>query len=171
MSVRERMQTNRLLGVAVGGGLLLIAAIAMAIQFWPQKKPDLAVQYFTDDEGQSWFSGDISNIAPFDHNGKTAVIAEAFTYDDGSKKFCAYLAKYTPEGQKELAAQIADAKSKGQPLNGISLLHDPFFMRANMLVKLPGPTNPWLAYTDPRASQVFSIHSPDGSVVDQAFVY
>ncbi len=171
MSIRERMQTNRLLGVGVGIGLLLIAGIALAIQFWPQKKANLALQYFTDDDGQTWFSDDISNIAPFDHNGKTAVIAEVFTYDDGSKRYCAYLAKYTPEGKKKLDAQIADAKAKGQPPNEVPLLHDPFFMRANMMVKLPGSNNPWLAYTDPSTSQVFSIHTPDGSAADQAFVY
>ena len=38
-------------------------------------------------------------------------------------------------------------------------------------VKLPGDNNPWIPYLDPRANQVFSIHSPDGSVVDEVFVY
>jgi hypothetical protein len=171
MSIRERMESNRVLGVGVGAGFVLLAAIAMAVQFWPQKKPNLALQYYSDDDGQSWFSADISNVAPFDHNGKIAVIAQIFTYDDGSKKYCAYLAKFAPDAKKRLEAAIADAKAKGQPANEVSLLHDPFFMRSNTLVKLPGEKNPWIAYTDPATVQVFSLHSPDGSAVDQAFVY
>jgi hypothetical protein len=171
MPIRERMQANKLLGYAIAGGLILIAALAFAIQFWPQRKPNLAKQFYTDDDGQTWFEDRVSNVAPFDHNGKTAVIAEMYTYDNGSKMYCAYLAKYTDDGKKKIEAQIADAQSKGQPVDDVPLLHDPQFMRWNMLVKSPGPNNPWLAYSDPKAASVFAIHTPDGSPADEAFVY
>lgn len=171
MSIRERLQGSKVTGVAVAASLLFIAAIAVAVQFWPQKRPDLARQYYTVDDGQTWFSDEVSHVAPFDRDGKAAVIAEIYTYDDGSKTFCAYLAKYTDDAKKRLETEIADAQAKGQPADAVPLLHDALFMRSNTLVKLPGPNNSWLAYTDPRASEIFSIHSPDGSAVDEAFVY
>ena len=155
----------------MAAAMLFVAAIAIAIQFWPQKKPNLARQYYTVDDGQTWFSDQVSHVAPFDHDGKTAVIAEIYSYDDGSKTFCAYLAKYTDDAKKQLEAQIADAQAKGQPVDAVPLLHDALFMRSNMFVKLPGPKNSWMAYTDPRAAEVFSIHTPDGTAPDEAFVY
>ncbi len=155
MPIRERMQSNTKVRLGAGVGLLLVAAMALAIQYWPQKKPNLELQYFTDDDGQTWFSDDISHVAPFDHNGRTAVIAEIFSYDKGSKKFCAYIEKYAPQAKEKLDQAIADARTNGQSWNEVPLLHDPFFRRANLLVKLPGTNNPWLAYSDPRRSSVF----------------
>jgi hypothetical protein len=171
MSIRERLQGNKITGVVIGASLLFVAAIAIAIQFWPQKKPDLARQYYSVDDGQTWFSDEVSHVAPFDHDGKTAVIAEIYTYDNGNKMFCPYLAKYTDDAKKRLEAEIADAKAKGEPVDAVPLLHDSLFMRANTMVKLAGPNNSWIAYTDPRAAEVFSIHTPDGSAPDEAFVY
>jgi hypothetical protein len=169
--LRKGLADNKRVGVAVGIALILIAGVSLAIQFWPQRRPNLAMAYFTDDDGQTWFRDSLANVAPFDHNGKTAVIAEVYTYDNGNKEFCAYLAKFTPEAQKKLSAAIADAKAKGLPPNSVSLFHEPFFIRTGMMVKLPGRSNPWMSYSDPRASQVFSIRSPDGSAVDEVFVY
>jgi len=40
-----------------------------------------------------------------------------------------------------------------------------------MLVKLPGPGNSWIPINDPESVQVCSVHSPDGSAIDQLFVY
>jgi hypothetical protein len=171
MAIRERLRSNTLLGVGISVGLLLVAAMALAIQYWPQKKANLNLRYYTDDDGQTWFSDDISHVAPYDHDGKTAVMAEIFSYDNGSKKFCAYEEKYTSKAKEQIDNAIAHARAKGEPVNEVPLLRDPFFKRANLLVKLPGINNPWLAYSDPRANQVFSIHSPDGSVVDEVFVY
>jgi hypothetical protein len=171
MSIRERMQTNKVLGVSAAVSLLFIAAISFAIQFWPHKKPNLTMQYYTDDDGQTWFASPISQVPPFDHNGKTAVIAELYTYDNGSKTFCAYVSQYTPEAKQKLESAFADAQAKGQPLNTVPLLNDPYFVRTGMLVKALGANNEWIPYSDPRANQVFSIHSPDGSTVDEVFVY
>lgn len=171
MSIRERLQTNKVLGVGVGAVLIVIAAVSFAYQFWPQRKPSPGMQYYTDDDGQTWFQDSIENVAPFDHNGKTAVMAVLYSYDNGSKKFCGYLAKYTPDSKKKLEAAFADAKSKGQPLYLVAIPHDRFFIAAGTLVKSPGPSSQWVPYSDSRASQIFSVHSPDGTAVDNVQVY
>jgi hypothetical protein len=171
MDVRTTLNEKKQLSTVAAVGFVLLGAIVLAYQFWPQKKANLGQTYFTDDDGKTWFADSSYRVAPFDHNGKTAVIAEIYNYDSGSKTFCAYLAKYTPEAKKRLEAALADAQAKGQPPSSVTLYHDHGFIQSGMMVKLPGSNNSWLPYSDPGANDVFSIHSPDGSVVDQVFVY
>lgn len=171
MFLREHLREKKKLSTAAAASFLILAGLVLAYTYWPEKKASLSQGYFTDDDGQSWFAADTTNLAPFDHNGKTAVMAEIFTCDNGSKKFCGYLEKYTPEGRAKMEAAFADAKSHGQPLQSVALFRDRAFMASAFLVKKPGAGNPWIAYSDPKVSDVVSVHSPDGSAVDQYFVY
>lgn len=150
MFIRSALGVRKGLSVAIGCGLILVAAVSLAFQFWPQKKPNIAMTYYSDDDGQTWFEDSTYKVAPFDHNGKTAVIAEVYTYDNGDKSFCAYLAKYNPDAKKRLEAAFADAQSKGQPPNTVGLLHERWFIESGMMVKRPRPNNDWLPYADPR---------------------
>jgi hypothetical protein len=171
MFIRGSMDQKKGLSLALAVCLILVAATCLAYELWPRSKPNLAMAYFTDDDGASWFSDDSRRVAPFDHDGKTAVIAEVYSYDDGTKKFCAYVAKYTPEAKKKLEAALADAKAAGKSPDTIGLFHDHAFVETGMLVKAAKSDGPWLPYSDPRTKTIFSIHSPDGSAVDQVFVY
>jgi hypothetical protein len=171
MFIRKKFADDKKMGVAVAICLLVVAAFALAIQIWPQRKPNLAQAFYTDDDGQTWFKDSAFKIAPFDHNGKTAVMAEIYSYDDGGKEFCAYMAKYTPELKQRLEAALAAAQAKGLPSNSVALFNDRQSLNAETLVKSPGPNNSWIPFNDPRATPIFSIHSPDGSTVDEVFVY
>jgi hypothetical protein len=171
MFIRSKLANDKIVGVGIGIGLIVLAAVALTYQFWPQRKADLAQAYYTDDDGATWFADSAYKIAPFDHNGKTAVIAQVFSYDDGSKKFCAYMSKYTDDAKKRLESAIADAVSKGQQPGSVALFNDRGFINSGMMVKIPGTANQWLPFGDPRAGAVFSVHSPDGTPVDQVFVY
>jgi hypothetical protein len=44
-------------------------------------------------------------------------------------------------------------------------------MQRELQVKKAGPGNSWIAYGDPKANEVFTIRSPDGTTIDQCFVY
>jgi hypothetical protein len=171
MFVRSAISEKKTLSLIGAICLLVVAGVCLAYQFWPQRKVNHDIMFFSDDDGQTWFKDSFYQVPPFDHNGKTAVIAEVYSYDNGSKEFCAYLAKYTPEAKKKLEAALADATANNQPVGNVSLYHDHGFIDSGMLVKLPGPNQPWILFSDPRASTVFSIHSPDGSAVDQVLVY
>jgi hypothetical protein len=152
--------------------MLLIAGAILVHQFWPEKKANVAMAYLTDDDGKTWYADSAYSVPPIDHNGKTAVFAEIYTYDDGSKQFCAYLEKYTPEAKKQLEASIAEAVSSGQPPGSAKLFQDHWFMQSATLVKPPGAADSqWISQNNPAASDVMAIHSPDGSAVDQVFVY
>jgi hypothetical protein len=171
MYLLESLREKKHLSLMAAVVFLLLAGAGLAYQYWPEKKANLSQAYFSDDDGQSWFADDTTKLAPFDHNGKTALMAEIFTYDNGSKKFCGYLEKYTPEAQAKLKTAFADAKAHGQSPASIELFHDHAFLDSALLVKKPGAENPWMAFTDPKVSDVLSVHSPDGSAVDQYFVY
>ncbi|MGD0540206.1 MAG: hypothetical protein ABSB33_01685 [Tepidisphaeraceae bacterium] len=171
MYIRNTFSEKKKMSLIAALGLLLLAAVCLAYQYWPQRKANLALAYFTDDDGKTWFKESSYRIAPFDHDGKTAVIAKIYTYDNGAKKYCAYVAEYTPQAKQRLEAAVADAQAKGEPPSSVDLFHQRDFIVSAMQVKLPGDNNPWIPYLDPRANQVFSIHSPDGSVVDEVFVY
>jgi hypothetical protein len=171
MGIRRVIQGKPLAGVGMAVLLLFLAGAILARQFWPEKRAKLSQAYYSDDDGQTWFQDSVYRVAPFDHNGRNAVIAEIYNYDDGSKEFCAYLAKFTPEAKSRLESALADAEKSGRPPSSVALYRDPNFIGPGMLVKKPGSGSNWVSISDPRANDVRSVHSPDGSAVDQVFVY
>ena len=169
--IRQKIGEKQSIGVALGIGLILVAAIALAVQHMPEKRADLNQAYYTTDDGATWFADSAYHIAPFDHSGKPAVIAQVYSYAGGSKRFCACLAKYTPQGKERLEAAITKAKSHNEPPGNAGPFRDRDFMQSAMLVKAPGAGKEWVPISDPRAQQIMTIRSPDGSEVDQVLVY
>jgi hypothetical protein len=170
MGIRESMSKKPAVAAGASALLVLVAAVVIARSYWPEKKGDLLQTLYSDDDGQTWFADSIYRVAPFDHNGKTGVMAQVYTYDDGKKQFCGYLSEFTPEAKKELDAALADAKMRGQDPGTVSLYQNRSFMNQT-LVKLPGPGHPWIASSDPKSRDVLSVHSPDGSAMDLVVGY
>src|SRR5689334_3571232 len=75
MGIREKLSENKNLGLAAGIGLVVIAALIVARTFWPTRQADLNQAFYSDDDGKTWFTDSTFRVAPFDHNGKTAVVA------------------------------------------------------------------------------------------------
>jgi hypothetical protein len=172
MEIRKALQGKPWAGIGAAVFMVLVAGAILVHQYWPQKTANLAQAYLTDDDGKTWYVDSAYSVPPIDHNGKTAIFAEVYTYDGGSKRFCAYVEKYTPEAKKRLEASIAEAVKSGLPPGSAKLFQDHWFMQSAVLVKPPGADDSkWIFQNDPAASDVMAIHSPDGSAVDQAFVY
>jgi len=171
MGIREKLKASPSVAAGAAAIFVLVAAAIVARSYWPEKKADLSQAYYSDDDGKTWFADSTFLVTPFQHNGKTAVVAQVYSYDDGKKEFCAYLAQFTPQAKQELEAALADAQKNGRPPGSVALYQDPRFMKEGTEVKLPGPDNPWIPYSDPRAQSIFSVHAPDGTTVDQVFVY
>lgn len=168
MGIREKLTQNKSMGTAVGVGFLLVAGLVLASTFWPQKQANLNQAFYSDDDGKTWFADSAYRVAPFEHNGKTAVVAHVYNYADGKKEFCAYLAQFTPQAKAKLEAAIAEAQKQGKPPGSVGLYGDRTFMQNGVVVKKPGGTN-WIPYNDPKAVEIFAIKAPDGSTVDQSF--
>jgi hypothetical protein len=171
MGLRQNIQESQRTTSGIAVALIAVALIVILYRSWPQRKPDLSKALYSDNDGQTWFVDSAIRVPPFDHETKPAVGAQIYSYDDGSKQFCAYLFKYRPEGQKQLQDAIAAAQQQGKPVSDIDLFHDPGFINKAMMVKLPGPGHPWVGWTAPESAAIFAIHSPDGTAVDQCFPY
>lgn len=169
MELRETIKQKPAIGIAVGMAFVALAAAVLASMYWPEPQADLSQAYYSSDDGQTWFADSATRAAPFDQDGKPAMIAYVYSYADGSKTFCGYLAKYTPEAKTAMEASIATAVKAGKPPEAAALLGDREFMKRGILVKKPGDKD-WVPYGDPRANAVFTIKSPDGSPVDQVMV-
>jgi hypothetical protein len=171
MGIRENLREKPAVTTIAAVLLVLASAAIISHAYWPEKKANIEQALYSDDDGKTWFGDSIFRVAPFDHNGKTAVVAEIYSYDDGSKQFCGYLVRMKPEAKTLLEAALANAKQRNEPPGKISLYQDHNFMQRNMEVKLPGANQSWIDFNDPKAQKIFEVHSPDGSTIDQVLVY
>ena len=123
-------------------------------------------QFYTDDDGASYFKDTVGKVVPFQHDGREAVAAFVFRGTKG-KPFVGYVEKYTELGKKKKEAIMADT---AHPERRRSELY-PLEM-SEKLVKKPGAGNKWVNQaTDPEgAKQARMVTSPDGSPVNPVSV-
>jgi hypothetical protein len=162
MGIREKINDSRI-GPIVGVGMVIAAVAIGVFYFWPSgPHVHYAQSFYSDDDGQTYFEDSLYKFAPFNHNGKTAVIA--IVYEDAhNNKFVAYLQRYTPGTLKRLQKAYADASAAGTPTQVqqtvLDLLASPSIAMGGMEVKSPGPSNSWV----PRSrSSSLSVKMPDG---------
>ena len=161
MGLRETLNENPRITTGV---TVVLIVIVLAWLLWPRggdggasavAAGGAAQIFYTADDGQTWFPDDASKIPPFKKDGKDAVRAEV--YKCGGKTFVNHLVRYTPEGQKQLAAAAAAAKSKsgGMSLNPVG--------ETEMEVKSPGD-KAWVKISDKKAQEIMKPKcSGDGS--------
>lgn len=133
----------------------------------PQPRPQGDKAFYTVDDRQTWFIDSVYKTPPFERDGKIAVRAMVYSYDDGRRQFCPIVEQYTPEMKKSLDDAIAQAYRYEKPLSSISLFNS-LETAGGIEVKLSGPGHDWVRRSDlPEAAKIFaSIKAPDGSAVD-----
>lgn len=142
MAVREALQKNQKLGMGVAVFLFVVAGSMIAYTFWPRgPHVNPTGGFFSDDDGQTYFSDTIYHFPPFDHNGKTAVAA--MVYSGASGKFVGYMTRYSPEAKKLLADEYAKASSGEVPMFEVLHLIGSPEVRNGMEYKLPGSAHQW----------------------------
>lgn len=162
MDLREALNKNP----AVATGLAIaIVVVAVGLMIWSMSggsgggagvASGDAKQYFTIDDGKTWFEDSYSKLTPFDKDGKQAVVAHVYRDVDNKQDFVAYMSRLTPEGRK-IAEERAKRAAAGEfgSVEGIII---------PMEYKRPGEAA-WLKGTDPRASAMINeVKSPKGSV-------
>ena len=155
--------------IAFGAAILMIAGAGLYLAYMqrPQLRPNGDKAFYTVDDGQTWFIDSIYKTPPFDHNGKVAVRAMVYSYDNGHQMFCPAVERYTSDTKTTLDNAIAQAVRDGKPLTSISVFNSPETMDG-MEVKLSGSGNEWISRSDKdKAAKVLSsVKAPDGSAVD-----
>lgn len=151
MGVREAINKKPWLSVGLAICFLGSAFGVIVYSQWPEHHFSGKSAFFSDDDGNTWFIDSVYKTAPFDHDGKQAVRAVIYSYDHGSKEFCAYLMRYKASDNKRLADALADAAKAGKPPSSVQLFEDKGILDS-MEVKQPGPGHPWVAVLSPEGS-------------------
>ena len=105
MGIRETMNRNPRITLGVITAVVAIAVGYVVVQVlasrraFPTKSAD---DYFTVDDGKTFFVASSDKIPPFDYNGKEAVHAYVFQCD--GKKFVGYMERYTRDARQSILA-------------------------------------------------------------------
>lgn len=108
MGVFETLEKNSLaLKVTV---MLLVVICAGVVYSWTRgpRLPDASLahkEFYSDDDGKSWFLDDVAKDAPFDHGGKPAYRALVFRCG-GGRPFVAFLAKFSDQQKAQAQADL-----------------------------------------------------------------
>src|SRR4051812_28709047 len=103
MGIRETLNQNPriALGVMIGVVAIAVGYVVMQVlasrKTFPSKSPE---DYFTTDDGKTFFAASRDNLPPFDYQGKQAVHACVFECPGTGKRFVGFLERYTVEGRK-----------------------------------------------------------------------
>jgi hypothetical protein len=169
---------KRNLKLAVGIGLLVIGVGTIIWQLWANNRDTrgrVPNDFFSTDDGQTWFVASSNNLPPFDHDGKQAV--KAWVYECNGKRFVGYLERFNAEAHKVMtggasaaapapAAPVKNSKlsPEAQARNRVSLSPGAV-MNASMNgkeYKRPGDKE-WTKSTDRRkVAELMAVKCPDG---------
>ncbi len=162
MGIREKLNDNPAITTGATATIVVVAIAFIVWQLMPNNPKISTEDYYTVDDGTSWFKDDIKKIPPYSHDGKDAVRARVFKCPSGSA-FVGYLEKYSPEAKKQLEATQAPPPTTGGPPMGPAFNPAMEAMLINgRLVKKPGD-KAWISERDPNFQKVVDVKCPDGS--------
>jgi len=121
VALRDKLNQNQ--GLVIGAVcVVIVAALAVTILSLrgeggklngPRYRPDK--DFFSDDDGHSWFIDDANKIPPFSHGGRQAYRAAMFL-DQNDKKFVGYLEGYDPATKEKMESDLKSGKTLGEVL-------------------------------------------------------
>ena len=131
-------------------GTCVAAAVGMALFQGLQNRhrihTKMPSEYFSVDDGKTFFTAPINNVPPFDYQGSVA--NRAYVFECGNQRFVGFLERYKPDARKVIAA------------GGNA---SPQMLMTGREIKKPGETM-WVSSTDmPAMMNVQSVTCPDHS--------
>ena len=143
-----------------GGVSVAIVVLAILIVVWQmhgscgeQPRPALSNQdYFTTDDGQTFYPDSLDNIPPYKHEGKEAVRAFVFKCGSGAP-FAGYLQRATASGRKQYSTFGRSSR--------VTASNPAIFE-----VKKPGKANQWVPVDNDHSRQwrdIIQVKCPNGT--------
>lgn len=161
MDLRTLIDRRRRAVIVAALVAVAVAAYFVARQF--RTVSELSVipirDFYSVDDGQSWFLDKIDRITPFDHDGKPAVLVHLFTCDGGKTRFVGYLERL-PEHALELYRATYQGAVNPNPEA------DDIAVTVGRLVKRKGDKE-WVPASDPRYLDVVQVDCPDGGIPER----
>ena len=160
MTFREYLNKHQSI---VFGAVIVVIALAIYTIFqqttgrrWPAA-PTTA--FFTVDDGTTWFTESVDKIAPFQKDGKEAVMAHV--YSCGDKPFVGYLETNTPALKAELEKFASAGKASHRPEDMQKLMS---LQMEGRLVRKPGAKT-WTRLASPQGTETLMATCPDGKAL------
>jgi hypothetical protein len=150
MGLRETINEKPRVAVAVAGGLVFLGLVAAVLQLRgsaPPAGPEFTRAFFSVDDGKTWFEGDATKLAPFDHEGKPAV--RAYVYRCGGTEFVNHLERYKPDAKRTLEEAAKPDPTRTAPPNNMGAIQAAHL--GGREVKRPGDAK-WTPAADFRAA-------------------
>lgn len=157
MGVREGLNRRPWLTAAVLAPLTIVVCVAGLRALRPSEPAGR--QFYTADDGKTWYVDRGGLPVPFIKDGKEVVMAEVF--EAKGRRFVAYMRRYTPDSLKALASKDVagdrPAAGKSPGTGGMPL---------RMEYKKPGDTRWHDIDGDVKAmSEYLNLTSPEGELV------
>ena len=154
MGLRQTLNEKPAVGYGLAAGAVLLVAVVLFLQFrggGPRAAPE--TEFFTVDDGQTWFEAPATSYPPFEHEGRTAYRAAVFECD--GEEFVGYVQRYTPDIRERLAAAAAAGET---PDTGLMMESQ----MAGLEVRRPDE-EVWVGAQEGEAfSRVTDVRCPDG---------
>jgi len=160
MNLRETLSQRPHLGIGAAALLILLGIGFALLQMGGRIAPSAgnAKAYFSVDDGKSWFADDLTNVPPYDKDGKQAVRAFVYRCSDGTK-FVGYLQRFTPEAKRAIEQiQTPDPNHKGPPdTDAVRMAYT-----VGREVKRPGDANWVTGAQGMMSAQIIAVKCPNG---------
>lgn len=156
MSFREDINKKPGVFIGVSAAVVVLAIIWLTYSLRGNKPTTTVVttkSFFSDDDGKTFYVDDVTNIPPYEHNGKKAYRARVYEVKGSTQRFVGYLEGYDEKSKKHIEEEIQKGQTPALAMQGVDIL-----------VKKPGPGK-WVkvgSMVSPEAVHVVTVTSPDG---------
>ena len=134
MSLRETLASNSTPVAVVAGAAVLVSLFVIIRQVSSSGPPAPGTkEFFSDDDGKTWFTLDSLTVFPFVHNGKQAYRARVFR--SGSTTFCGYLERLPDQVRDGIHALPDNWQARMAAMQSVS---------DQIMVKKPGESD-WVS--------------------------
>jgi hypothetical protein len=145
LGIRETINRNSAISTTVVICMVVVGVVVIGMELRGNSGKPPANNYYTTDDGKTWFVDSASKVPPFDHDGTPAVRCYVFKGNNG--EFAGLLQKYGDETRDKLTSMPEEKRPRD----------------ASVLVKKPGEKEWTNMGVDQQAMVLMRITAPDGS--------
>lgn len=150
MGIRETINRNSAISTTMVIGMVVVCVVVIGLELRGNNGAPPKENFFTTDDGQTWFADSASKLPPFDHDGGKAVRCYVFKGKNG--EFAGLLEKYSDDTLAQLARRDPKVPLRDSP---------------PVLVKKPGEKDWKGVAADQEAMMLMHLSGPDGTDIER----
>jgi hypothetical protein len=145
LGIRESINRHSAVSTTVIICMVAVGIVTIALELRGDNGKPPTRNYYTTDDGKTWFVDSASKLPPFDHDGLPAV--RCYVFKDSSGEFAGLLEKFSDGTRNGLAAMPEEKR----PHNVSAMVKKPGEkdwkelgpdLRAAILMRIAGPAGP-----------------------------